>query len=62
MRPGWRTSELTFGGLTGLAICELVSRKIETTGEGIALAGACLALAWVAGKYAHSRAEAKRAP
>lgn len=60
MRPGWRTSELTFAGLAGVMIGEIASKHVETLGDGIMRGCACLALAWIAGKYAHARTEAKR--
>ena len=60
MTPGWRTSELTLAGFAGIAIFQLALRPIATVGQGIATAGACLALGWIAGRYAYSRAEVKR--
>jgi hypothetical protein len=59
-KSGWRTSELTFAGLTGATIYELASAPVAGLAEAVARAAGCLALAWLAGKYAHARAEAKR--
>lgn len=60
MKSGWRTSELTFAGLAGATIYELASAPVEGLAEAVARAAGCLALAWVAGRYAHARAEAKK--
>jgi hypothetical protein len=60
LKPGWRTSELTFAGLAGATIYELASAPVESLPQAILRAAACLALAWIAGRYAHSRSEAKR--
>lgn len=59
-KPGWFTSEMTIAGVCGTAIYELASADAGTLANGVARAGACLALAWIAGKYAHARTEAKR--
>ncbi len=59
-KSGWRTSELTFAGLTGATIYELAGAPVVTLAEAVARAAGCLALAWLAGRYAHARAEAKR--
>lgn len=58
-RTGWRTSELTFGTLMAATIYLLAQGDV-TLPQAILRGCACLALAWIAGKYAHSRAEAKR--
>lgn len=58
---GWFTSEMTIAGVCGTAIFELASADAVTLANGIMRAAACIALAWIAGKYAHARTEAKRA-
>lgn len=60
MKPGWRTSELTFAGLCGATIYDLASGPVGSLAEAVVRAAGCLALAWVAGRYAQARAEAKR--
>ena len=62
MKPGWRTSELTFAGLCGATIYELASSTVASVAEAVVRAAACLALAWIAGRYTQARAEAKRVP
>ena len=59
MRTGWRTSEMAFGTLAGMAIVELASRPCSSMPEAIVNAAACLALAWIATHYAQARTEAK---
>lgn len=59
MKAGWATSELTLAGLAGATICELASSAVATLPEAIVRAAACLALAWIAGRYAGSRAAVK---
>jgi len=61
-KSGWRTSELTFAGLAGASIYELASGPVGSVAEAVARAAGCLALAWLAGRYASVRVEAKRGP
>lgn len=62
MSAGYKTSEF-WSGVGGLAaIYEMGSMAVEKglgTGSGIAVAGACVALAWLLGKYAQARTDAK---
>lgn len=60
MKPGWITSELSVAGTLGVGIYQLAEGGAATIGDGILRGCACLALAWIAGKYAHARAEVKR--
>lgn len=61
MSAGWRTSELTLAGLAGGTIYDLASTDCPSLEAAIVRAAACLALAWIAGRYANARAETKRA-
>lgn len=58
-RPGYKTTELTLSGILAAAVYQLAAGPCQSLGAGIARATGCLALAWIAGRYAESRGRAK---
>ena len=62
MKRGWSTSEHLLAIAAGFAILKLLDDPIISLGDGIATGCACHAVAWIAGKYAQVRTEAKRGP
>ena len=64
-KPGIKTTELTVGALSGGGAFELARQAIEpdmSTGAGVAVAGATLALAFIAMSYIKARALTKGVP
>jgi len=61
VKSGWRTSELVNGAFYGVTIATLARLPIESLGKGVAVGCACLALAWIAGRFNDGRAAEKRA-
>jgi len=59
VKPGWITSELSLAGALGAGIYQLAEAGAPTLADGIVRGCACLALGWIAGKYATARAQAK---
>ncbi|MHC5011184.1 MAG: hypothetical protein ACYTG6_09570 [Planctomycetota bacterium] len=62
MKPGFRTSEMTLGTLTGGGVYALAQQGMSASmsvGSGIAMAGASLALAAIAIVYIRTRGDVK---